>query len=150
MYTSDRAGKQGGRTSFAAVYLPASAACALFGGVYELFGHGVYSRFMLFAFAFPLLLGAAPAFLLQRAGKPPRGGASEALIHAGVAALTVGSLVQGALEIYGTTNPLVLGYWVVGGVLTAAGWLSAVLPAQPAAEPSPRCGDGREEGPGRK
>ena len=79
---------------------------------------------MLCAFAFPLLLGAIPFFLLQKRGKPFPGGAAE-LVHAGVAALTVGSILQGVLEIYGTSNPLTAVCWAAGGILTAVGWLSA-------------------------
>ena len=39
----------------------------------------------------------------------------------GIAALTVGSIFRGVLEIYGTTNRLVIVYPVVGGTLLAAG-----------------------------
>ena len=39
----------------------------------------------------------------------------------GIAALTVGSIFRGVLDIYGTTNRLVIVYPVVGGTLLAAG-----------------------------
>lgn len=39
----------------------------------------------------------------------------------GIAALTVGSIFRGVLDIYGTTNRLVIVYPVVGGILLAAG-----------------------------
>ncbi|MBQ2071148.1 MAG: hypothetical protein II460_02280 [Oscillospiraceae bacterium] len=42
----------------------------------------------------------------------------------------IGSIVQGVLEIYGTTNPLVTGYWIFGAVLTMVGWLPTILPAR--------------------
>ena len=103
-------------------YLLAAICCALFGALYELFSHEVYSYFMICAFAFPLLLGAVPLFLIQKRAIPFPGKAAD-LIHAGVAALTVGSIVQGVLEIYGTSNPLTAAYWVAGGTLTAIGWL---------------------------
>lgn len=107
------------------LYLLATALCALFGAVYERFSHGVYSYFMIYAFACPLLLGAIPFFLLLRSGRPlPCRGAMDC-IHAGVSALTVGCVMTGVLEIYGTTNPLTLFYWVAGGALLAVGWLLA-------------------------
>ena len=106
----------------AGAYLLTAACCAVFGAVYELFSHGVCSYFMLCAFLFPLLLGAVPFFLMRKRAKVFPGGSAE-LIHAGVAALTVGSILQGVLEIYGTANPLTAICWAAGGVLTAAGWL---------------------------
>ena len=103
-------------------YLLSTVGCAIFGAVYELFSHEVWSCFMICAFAIPLLLGALPFFLLRMRGKPFPGKTAE-LVHAGVAALTVGSILQGVLEIYGTSNPLTAVYWTAGGVLVSAGWL---------------------------
>ena len=122
MYTSDKpiSGKR--YASVIKAYLLATVGSAIFGAVYELFSHGVYSCFMIGAFAFPLLLGAIPFFLMQKRGKPFPGKTSD-LVHAGVAALTVGSILQGVLEIYGTSNPFMIVYWVAGGTLTAIGWL---------------------------
>ena len=111
-------------------YGRAAAACAVFGAVYERFSHGVYSRFMIGAFAVPLLLGALPFFLLRKAGKPFPGALPADLIHAGAAALTVGSITRGVLDIYGTTNSLVLVYWLAGGALTSAGWVLTALRAR--------------------
>ena len=122
MYTSDKpiSGKR--YASVIKAYLLATVGCAIFGAVYELFSHEVYSCFMICAFLLPLLLGAIPFVLLRMRGKPFPGRAAE-LVHAGVAALTVGSILQGALEIYGTSNPLTAVYWTAGGVLVSAGWL---------------------------
>ncbi len=122
MYTSDNPVSEKSYTSVIKTYLLETVGCAIFGAVYELFSHGVWSCFMIGAFAFPLLLGAIPFFLMQKRGKPfPRRAAE--LVHAGVAALTVGSILQGVLEIYGTSNPFMIVYWVAGGTLTAIGWL---------------------------
>ncbi len=97
-------------------YLLIAVFVALFGAVYEIFSHGVYSFFMLYAFAFPLVLGALPSLLLGLARRtvpaPARG-----LWRAAIAALTVGSLVSGALEIFGTQNPLTVIYWLLGAAL---------------------------------
>ena len=95
--------------------------CVLFGAVYELFSHGVYSYGMLYAFAFPLVLGVLPLLLLTMLRAPYPNRFASSVYHAGIAALTVGSIVSGALEIYGTTNPLTLVYWIAGGALTVLG-----------------------------
>ena len=122
MYTSDKPIPGKRYASVIKAYLLATVGCAIFGAVYELFSHEVWSCFMICAFAFPLLLGAIPFFLMQKRGKPFPGRAAE-LVHAGVAALTVGSILQGVLEIYGTSNPLTTTYWAVGSGLTVVGWL---------------------------
>ena len=78
----------GSRDRYASVvgaYLLSTVICALFGAVYELFSHEVYSYYMIYAFAFPLLLGAAPFFILLKAGMPFHESAAD-LIHSGVAA----------------------------------------------------------------
>lgn len=94
---------------------------ALFGAVYEAFGHGVWSYGMVYAFAFPLVLGVLPLYLMGmlRAKAPSRPAGS--VYHAGIATLSVGSLVTGALEIYGTTSPLTVVYWVLGAELVLLG-----------------------------
>ena len=106
----------------AKVYAAVSALVALFGAVYELFGHGVYSYFMIYAFALPLLLGLIPALFF---GAAKRETASSRVgrhyWNAGVATLTVGALFKGVLEIYGTDSPLFIVYSVVGILLLIAG-----------------------------
>jgi hypothetical protein len=122
LYTSDKPVSGKRDASVIKAYLLATVCCAIFGAVYELFSHEVWSCFMICAFAFPLLLGAIPFFLMWKHGKPFPGRTAD-LVHAGVAALTVGSILQGVLEIYGTSSPLTISYWVAGGTLTAGGWL---------------------------
>lgn len=96
------------------VYLFISLFCVLFGAVYEIFSHEVYSYFMLYAFVFPLAGGALPFFGMAFCRIPVPGRASRNLYHSGIAALTIGSLFEGTLEIYGTTNRLILVYWILG------------------------------------
>ena len=97
-------------------YLIFALLCALFGAVYEIFSHEVYSYFMIYAFVFPLLGGTLPFLLLslkqlKRFPCLP----TRYLYHFGISTLTVGSIIQGVLDIYGTTNSLVEYYWK-GGV----------------------------------
>ena len=81
---------------------------------------------MLYAFAFPLLLGVLPSFLLglsrRNVPKPVR-----SLWNAALASLTVGSLVSGALEIFGTQSPLTAVYLVLGGGLILTALLTGLL-----------------------
>ncbi len=100
------------RTAFA--YLAVTALTALFGGVYEIFSHGVWSGWMVYAFAFPLALGALPFSWLALGRRPlPRRWVCR-LHHSGVATLTIGSIMEGVFAIYGTTSRLTIVYWIVG------------------------------------
>ena len=69
--------------------------------------------------AFPLVLGACPLLIRALRGKALPGRWCVRLYHWGIIALTVGCLFQGALEIYGTTSRLVMGYWIAGGACFA-------------------------------
>ena len=99
---------------------------ALFGATYEAFSHEVYSYYMIYAFALPLVLGVLPsALLLLRGKRPPR--ATALLWNYGIAALSVGCVFRGVLEIYGTTNSLRVIYPIAGAALLTAAlivWLS--------------------------
>ena len=95
-------------------YLVISLFCILFGAIYEHFSHEVYSYFMLYAFVIPLVGGVLPFFTMTLFGVPIPNRVSLNLYHSGIAALTIGCLFQGALEIYGTTNRLISVYWIFG------------------------------------
>ncbi len=129
MSTSVTARKPDARQKLILIDLAASLFCALFGAVYELFSHGVYSYGMIYAFAFPLVLGVLPLLLITMLRAPYPNRFARSVYHAGIAALTVGSLVSGALEIYGTTNPLTLVYWILGGLLVALGAAGYIVTA---------------------
>ena len=115
------------------IYLLVAIFSALFGIIYEQFSHGVYSGYMIFAFAFPLIGGTLPfaALSLFAHGLLP-GRLPRFLYNAGIAALTVGSMMKGVLEIYGTTNDLLkiyrfagFGFVGIGLIIYAAELLSA-------------------------
>ena len=107
--------------------LSAALFCALFGAIYEHFSFGVNSNYMIYAFAIPLLLGTFPLMLLVlKGGKLPERFALNAW-NSGVAALTVGCIFKGVLDIYGTTNRLIIVYPITGGVLLTAGLVSYLL-----------------------
>jgi len=98
---------------------------ALFGAVYEVFSHEVYSYFMLYAFAIPLTMGVVPYAVLLLRGTYP-GETFLNLWNTAIATLSVGSVFAGVLAIYGTTNSLILAYPVAGGLLIA-GSFAALL-----------------------
>ena len=104
-----------------------SLALAAAGAVYELFSHGVYALGMIYAFMIPLTGVTLFSFLLERSRSRLMPGELPVLLwHMGLAALTVGSLFGGALEIYGTTSRLLSVYPLVGGILAGAGAVLAL------------------------
>ena len=104
------------------LYLAVTMLCAGFGAVYEYFSHGVYSYYMLYAFAFPLCGGVLPCFLWAHTRLHPPGLVAQRFYHAGIATWTIGSMVQGILEIYGTSNYLTQIYWYAGTLTTLTGF----------------------------
>ena len=133
-------------------YTIAALLTAAAGAVYELFSHGVYSYYMIYAFVIPLAGGTLPSLLAARAsvrggrafaeageGAPgdglqlaatgalsggsqlaATGALSSGLQLAAIATLTAGCFMKGILEIYGTTNRLMIVYAVLGLMLLAA------------------------------
>ena len=97
------------------IYALVSAFVLVFGLVYEIFSHGVISYYMVFAFTPSLLLGVLPFYLFSLSKfnyYPPC--ISSNLYHGAIASLTVGSIMRGVLDIYGTTSYLVKYYLIVG------------------------------------
>ena len=94
---------------------------AFFGAVYEAFSHEVYSYFMIYAFALPLFLGVFPFSFMLLKNTPFPSRLSLNLYNSGIACLTVGCIIKGMLDIYGTTNGLMNVYFTVGGLLAVAG-----------------------------
>ena len=128
MYTSDISLKRNLLGNIAG-----TAFLALFGAVYELFSHEVYSYFMIYAFAVPLMLGVMPYALLLISRKVP-GRAALNLWNSGIAALSVGCVSRGVLEIYGTTNSLTVVYPAAGSLLLASGliaWIAGIKKGEP-------------------
>ena len=105
-------------------YLIVAVLCAVIGAVYEIFSHGVFSVFMAFAFVIPLVLGALPNLVIGLSGQKTPGVAAENLYACGIATLTIGSLLKGVLDIYGTTNSMLKYYWIVGAAFAVIGAIS--------------------------
>ncbi len=91
--------------------------CALFGAIYEIFSHEVYSYFMIYAFAIPLVMGTAFYILILRFAKRKPERISVSFWNMAIATLTFGSIFKGVIDIYGTTNRLIIVYPVAAAVL---------------------------------
>lgn len=109
-------------------YLYATIFCAAFGVVYPLFGHGVTSPFMSYAFVFSLVLGVFGFLALGWLHLENR--VAYNLYNAGVATLTVGSLLRGILDIAGADAIYPLYYFIVGALLVVAGAVIYTLGGQ--------------------
>ena len=120
MFTSDTEHKKA-QDRLILIDLLIALFCVLFSAVYESFSHGVWSYCMVYAFAFPLALGVLPLLIIRMTGAPYPNRFVRNAIRAGIASLTIGSFVTGALEIYGTTHPLTAVYWIAGGALVLIG-----------------------------
>ena len=130
LYTSESEKIKDIRTAL--IYLIISIFLAAAGGVYEHFSFGVYSYYMIYAFAVPLVGGTLPFMLRYMRGVKQSGYHSDAhtlaakrhlsaeLYHAAIACLTVGSIVQGILAICGRPNSLTVVYLIAAAVLLAA------------------------------
>ena len=99
---------------------------ALFGAIYETFSHGVFSFYMIYAFAFPLVLGVTLYLILLFVRKYPNRVFLN-LWNSAIATFSVGSVFQGVLEIYGTTNSLSVVYPAAGGILAASALASLAV-----------------------
>ncbi len=98
----------------------------LFGAIYEYFSHGVYSYFMIYAFAIPLMMGVIPYQIMLFEKKTPNHIFIN-LWNSSIATLSVGSVFAGVLAIYGTSNRLVYVYPIVGVMLIIAGIISLMI-----------------------
>ena len=118
-------------------YFAASMVIAAAAAVYGLFSHGVYSYFMIYAFMIPLLGGALPHLYAamkitdiyaesENETGPAKIIDAKDTQLAIIATLTAGSLLKGVLDIYGTTNRLLILYPVMALLILAIA-LAAVM-----------------------
>ncbi len=100
-----------------------TAFLALFGAIYELFSHGVTSYYMIYAFAVPLIMGVLPYEIMLSINKYP-GRKFADIWNTAIATLSVGCVFKGVLEIYGTTNRLIIVYPIAGTILILISFLA--------------------------
>ena len=97
-------------------YIVITVLFALFGGIYEIFSHGVFSPYMAFSFLIPLVFGVLPAAVLT-VMKKESGLFSSGFYFSALFTFTVWSVIKGVLDIYGTTNGKTVFYPVFCAVM---------------------------------
>ena len=116
----------------AANYAIAALICLVIGIVYELFSHGVFSVLMVGAFTVPLIFGALPNLVIGLAGFKEPGYAAENVYACGIVSLTTGFMINGVLDIFGTTNSLLKYYFIAGAFFTLLGAVLYFIQRRPA------------------
>lgn len=127
MYTSERFNRQRLLHSHGLRLLFAAAFTALFGAIYEHFSFGVWSFWMVYAFA-PFLLGGIWLLVLANRKALP-GELFLGLLEPGLVMLSLGSILAGVVEIYGTENRLLPVLPIAGGSLVLASVVARVTAA---------------------
>ncbi len=105
-------------------YFFISLLCFIISYIYELFSHGVYSNYMIYAGAIPLILGSFFYLLIKKIN--PFSNKSKYLYNSFIATLTVWMYVNGILEIYGTTNNLI-NYYLYAAILLLLLTITSVM-----------------------
>ena len=103
------------------IYMLTTLFCIAFNYVYSLFGHGVSSPFMSYAFVFSLVLGVVGFIVFGRLNLDNR--IAFNLYNAGIATLTIGSILRGIIDIAGADTTYPVYYFFVGTVFVAIGGL---------------------------
>jgi len=103
------------------IYVFTTLFCIAFNYIYSLFSHGVSSPFMSYAFVFSLVLGVVGFTVFGRLNLGNRTAFN--LYNAGIATLTVGSILQGIIDIAGADTTYPVWYFVIGAVFVAIGGL---------------------------
>lgn len=103
------------------IYVFTTLFCIVFNYIYSLFGHGVSSPFMSYAFVFSLVLGVWGFLVFGRLRLENRN--AYHLYNAGIATLTVGSVLRGIIEIAGADTTYPIYYFIVGTILVVVGGL---------------------------
>ena len=96
-------------------YLVAAIGCVAFALVYAQFSHGVYSPFMTFMFAIPLV-GVLGSLVMYLANANPLPRASRQACALALASLTTASCLRGIFEIAGTDSPYLIAYIVAAAL----------------------------------
>jgi len=103
------------------IYMFTTLLCIVFNYIYSLFSHGVSSPFMTYAFVFSLVLGVIGFIVFGRLNLDNR--IAFNLYNAGIATLTVGSILRGIIDIAGADTTYPVYYFFVGTVFVVVGGL---------------------------
>ena len=89
-----------------------------FGFIYEQFSHNIYSSYMIYAFLFPLIMGTIIYIIIDKTKiNDLLNPQAMSFYNSSILTFSLGSIIQGVLDIYGTTNKLVFYYLIVGIIL---------------------------------
>ena len=89
-----------------------------FGFIYEQFSHNIYSSYMIYAFLFPLIMGTIIYIIIDKTKiNDLLTPLAMSFYNSSILTFSLGSIIQGVLDIYGTTNKLVFYYLIVGIIL---------------------------------
>ena len=108
-------------------YLFISLLTLIFGFIYELFSHEVYSNYMIFAFLIPLIGGSVIFLILYILKINNTNILAINCYHSLIATLTIESIIKGILDIYGTTNYLLNCYIYAGITLTIITFILLII-----------------------
>lgn len=108
-------------------YVVATVGCALFALIYAQFSHGVYSPFMTFMFAIPLIGGMLPAFCMTLAGARALPRTTRQAWGLALASLTVASCLRGVFDIAGTASPFLLVYLAFSLACVIVAFVTAII-----------------------
>jgi hypothetical protein len=103
------------------IYVFTTLFCIAFAYIYSLFSHGISSPFMSYTFVFSLVLGVVGYTVLGWLHLGNRTACN--LYNAGIATLTVGSILQGIIDIAGADTRYPVWYFLVGTIFVAIGGL---------------------------
>lgn len=103
-------------------YMIASVLCIIINYIYSKFGHGVTSNYMTYMFLYPLLIGLTVTLFNKKNSK-----LTSNLAVCGITTLTIGSFLQGVLEIAGATSPFIIVYFIIGVTLTISAFCGIIL-----------------------
>ena len=100
----------------------------IFGFIYEIFSHEVYSMYMIYAFIIPLVFGFTLYLVIYKMElNKYLNELGMKLYDLSLITFTIGSIMKGVLEIYGTTNKLVSIYLKVGIILMIVSFLLNII-----------------------
>lgn len=97
------------------VYVYVTIFCIVFNYIYSIFGHGIKSNYMKYAFVIPLILGVLVFYICYKLNLYNR--ISFNLYNAGIVTLIVGSILKGILYIAGTDETYYKAYFIIGIIL---------------------------------
>ncbi|TWT01881.1 hypothetical protein [Planomicrobium sp. CPCC 101079] len=121
----ERGTQRRGVMKAASVYLAVSLFVFAAAKVYGLFGHGVASPAMTWAFLYPLIGGGFFCLLKWRAVQIPVHSLEfrlfSNLYNSGIATLAAGRLLQGIVEIAGASSGYIVYFYTAGIVLIVGG-----------------------------